>query len=152
MDIIIRKGTLQHLSDCEQALLDSELGRRYFENDGSGGKAILEGLEQENLYVALSKDICVGFFYCIPNGCFHSFPYLHLIVVKKEYRDKGIGKKLIDFAENVVCKNAGRIFLVVADFNPEAKYFYERNGYKQVGKMPSLYRTGITEYLMMKEK
>ena len=30
MDIIIEKGSLQYLNDCEEALLDSELGRQYF--------------------------------------------------------------------------------------------------------------------------
>ena len=30
MDILIEKGTLQYLNDCEQALSDSELGRKYF--------------------------------------------------------------------------------------------------------------------------
>ena len=40
----------------------------------------------------------------------------------------------------------------VADFNPEAKRFYEKNDYRQVGEIPGLYREGITEYIMMKEK
>lgn len=151
MDIMIEKGTLQYLKDCEEALLNSKLGEKYFSKAESGRKAILEGLEQGNLYVALLKDVCVGFFYYIPRGCFHSFPYLHLISVKEEYRNKRIGKKLIDFLEKVICADANKIFLVVADFNPEAKRFYEKIGYRQVGEMPGLYREGITEYLMMKE-
>lgn len=109
-------------------------------------------LGQGMLYIALIKNDCAGFFYYIPKGCFHSFPYLHLISVKKAYRNKGIGKKMLDYLENVICTNSSKIFLVVADFNPEAKQFYERNGYHQTGILPSLYRKGITEYLMMKEK
>ena len=31
-----------------------------------------------------------------------------------------------------------------------AKLFYEKQGYKQVGTIPNLYRKGINEYLMMK--
>lgn len=58
---------------------------------------------------------------------------------------------MIDFLEKVICVDANKIFLVVADFNPEAKRFYEKVGYRQVGEMPGLYREGITEYLMMKE-
>ena len=41
--------------------------------------------------------------------------------------------------------------VVVADYNPDAKRFYERNGYQQVGKIPNLYRSGITEYMMAKD-
>ena len=131
---------MQHRKDCEEALLNSELGKRYFASEGSGESAVLEGLEQGNLYIALIKDRCAGFFY-----------YLHLIAVKEEYRGQGIGRKLIDYLENVVCADAHRLFLVVADFNPEAKRFYEKNGYRQVGEIPGLYREGITEYIMMKE-
>ena len=152
MDICFKKGTLEYLNDCEEALINSELGRRYFTNEGSGKKAILEGLEQGTLYTALLNDICVGFLFYIPKGAFHGFPLLHLIAVKEEYRSKGIGKKLLDFLEETVFVNNSKIFFVVADFNPDAKRFYEKNGYRQVGEIPNLYRNGITEYLMMKEK
>jgi len=152
MNIRIEKGSMKYLSDCEEALLDSELGRKYFEDEGSGRKAILEGLEQGNLYVAIDNEVCVGFMFYIPNGIFHSFPFLHLISVKKEYRNKGIGRRLMEFLETLAFKNNGKIFFVVADFNPDAKRFYEKLGYRQVGEIPGLYRQDINEYLMMKEK
>lgn len=152
MDIRIEKGTRQYLNDCEEALLNSELGRKYFTGAGAGKKAVPEGIEQGNLYVALEEKTCVGFFYYIPKGCFHSFPYLHLISVKEGYRKKGIGKILIDFFVNAICAEDKKIFLVVADFNPVAKRFYEKNGFRQVGELPNLYRDDITEFLMMKEK
>ena len=52
----------------------------------------------------------------------------------------------------MVFVKANKIILVVADFNLDGKRFYEKIGYHQVGEIPSLYRKGITEYLMMKEK
>ncbi len=152
MDIRFENGSLKYLDDCEEALLNSELGRKYFTNEGSGKKAILEGLEQGTLYVALINDICMGFIFYLPKGAFHSFPLVHLLSVKEEYRNKGVGKKIMGFLEDTVLENTSKIFLVVADFNPDAKRFYEKIGYKQVGEIPSLYRKGITEYLMMKEK
>lgn len=152
MDIRIEKGSVEYLNDCEEALLNSELGRRYFTNEGSGKKAILEGLQQGTLYIAMINDVCAGFIWYIPNGAFHGFPYLHIISVKQEYRGRGIGKRLMEFVEEIVFKNKSKIFLVVADFNPDAKRFYERYGYRQVGEIPNLYRQGITEYLMMKER
>lgn len=152
MNIEIVRGSQKHLDDCEEALLNSKLGKMYFENEGSGKRAIQEGLEQGNLYVALYNGECVGFIFYLPKGVFHSFPYIHLISVKEAYRSKGIGKKLMDFLEELVFVNKDKIFLVVADFNPEAKHFYQKIGYHQVGEIPSLYRKGITEYLMMKER
>jgi len=152
MDIIIEKGSPEYINDCEEALLNSELGRMYFSSEGSARNAILEGLGQGNLYVALTNSDCAGFIYYIPKGAFHSFPYLHIISVKEEYRGKEIGKKLINFLEDMVFEKANKIFLVVADFNPVAKGFYEKIGYRQIGEIPGLYRKGVTEYLMMKEK
>ena len=119
MDIRIEKGTRQYLNDCEEALLNSELGRKYFTGAGAGKKAVPEGIEQGNL---------------------------------QGYRKKGIGKILIDFFVNAICAEDKKIFLAVADFNPVAKRFYEKNGFRQVGELPNLYRDDITEFLMMKEK
>ena len=86
-----------------------------------------------------------------PGERFTVSPYLHIIAIKEEYRGKGIGKALLDYSEKIACEMADRLFLVVADFNPDAKRFYERNGYQQVGKIPNLYRPGVTEYVMAKD-
>ncbi len=149
MNVEIIKGNLTHLSDCEDALINSSLGKHYFERVGSARKAIEEGLECGTLYVAIVENVCVGFLFYIPDGAFHAYPYLHLIAVKEGYRGKGIGKQLMHFFEQTARDK--KFFLVVADFNPEAKRFYESIGYREVGKIPGLYREGIKEYLMMKE-
>ncbi len=152
MNLVIEKASEKYLSDCEVALAQSTLGEKYFAKEGSAKQAILEGIHQGNLYVALCEDECVGFFYIIPNGAFHSFPYLHIICVKEEYRSKGIGSVLLKQMEEIAFESSNKVFLVVADFNSDAKRFYERNHYCQVGEIQSLYRPGITEYLMMKER
>ena len=81
-EITFAKGSERHLKDCRDALCRSALGERYFSSPGSAEDAILEGIRQENLYVAFIGEECVGFTYIIPKGAFHSFPYLHIIVVK----------------------------------------------------------------------
>ena len=148
--ITFAKGNEQHLNDCKDALCQSTLGEKYFSSPGSAEKAILEGIRQGDLYVALIGEACIGFTFIIPKGAFHRFPYLHIITIKKEYRGHGFGKVLLDYSEWIASEMADKLFLVVADYNPEAKRFYERNGYQQVGEIPSLYRPGITEYLMAK--
>ena len=149
-EITFAKGSERHLKDCTVALRQSTLGEKYYSSPGSAENAILEGIRQGNLYAALIGEECVGFAYIIPKGAFHSFPYLHIIAVKEEYRDKGIGKALLDHSERIAFEMADKFFLVVADYNPDAKRFYERNGYQQVGEISDLYRPGITEYLMAK--
>jgi len=150
--IRVEKGTMKFLEDCKEALIHSELGKRYFANEKAADEAIREGIQKDSLYIALHNDECVGFMFYIPNGVFHAFSYLHLIAIKYEHRRKGIGTYLMSFLEDLVFVNNSKLFLVVADFNPKGKKFYERRGYIKVGEIPSLYRDGITENLMMKTK
>lgn len=151
MKIFMIKGTLAHAKECEQALLQSELGTAYFTAEGSAQRALEEGFLKGQIDVAIDDTgSCVGFMWCIENGVFHSFPYLHIITVKSECRGQGIGSLLLDYFEKQ--SDSSKLFLVVADFNTRAKALYERKGYVQVGALPNLYREGITEYLMMKVK
>lgn len=151
MEINILKGSKEYINACEEALVNSELGRRYFSKEGSAKEALKEGFSKGEIYIALDdNDECKGFVWFIANGIFHSFPYLHIIAVNQDSRNSGIGKKLLQFFEEVCFKDNTKLFLVVADFNPDAKRLYEKVGYVEVGTIPSLYRVGITEHLMMK--
>lgn len=153
MEITIVKGSMDFINDCEEILVNSELGIRYFSEEGSARKALEKGFAKEEIYIAIDNNhSCKGFIWFILDGIFHSFPYLHIIAVKEENRKCGIGKKLLKFFEDMCFQDYTKLFLVVADFNPEAKRLYERIGYIQVGFIPNLYRTGITEHLMMKPR
>jgi ribosomal protein S18 acetylase RimI-like enzyme len=153
MDITVVKGSINHINDCEDALVNSELGKRYFSEKRSARKSLEDGFSKGEIYVAIDNDNnCKGFVWVISNGIFHSFPYIHIIAVKSENRGQGIGKILLKFVEDVYYKNDLKLFLVVADFNPDAKRLYERMGYSVIGDIPNLYRNGITECLMMKSK
>jgi len=152
MHITIQKGGLEHLNDCVQALVDSELGRLYFTGEGSAERAVREGLVQRTLYVALADGACAGFAWYLPKGAFHSFPYLHIIAISAPFRGKGFGRQLLAFIESLAFAEADKLFLVVADFNPRARRFYEKAGYRLVGEIPDLYRRGITECLLMKKR
>lgn len=151
MEITIVKGSMNYINDCEAALANSELGIRYFSKEGSARRALEEGFAKGEIYIALDiNQSCKGFIWIVLEGIFHSFPYLHIVAVKKESRKHGIGKKLLKFFEDICFKDHSKLFLVVADFNPDAKMLYERIGYNEVGTIPNLYRDGITEHLMMK--
>lgn len=149
--LTIRKAEPIHLEACVEALVRSELGRRYFSREGSARSAIEEAFSREEIQVAVDESgECAGFMQAIPNGIFHSFPYLHLLAVRENRRNGGVGRALMDAFEEEALRMRGKAFLVVADFNPDAKRFYERLGYVEVGAIPNLYRDGISEHLMMK--
>lgn len=151
MDIKVIKGNMNYINDCEDALVNSELGKRYFSKEGSARKSLEEGFIKGEIYIAIdNNNSCKGFIWIILNGAFHSFPYIHMLSVKSESRGHGIGKILLNFAEGVCCENYPKLFLVVGEFNSDAKKLYERIGYSEIGDIPNLYRNGITECLMMK--
>ncbi len=153
MNIAISRANESHLYDCVAALADSELGRIYFASEEKALASIAEGLAREEVFVALDDaGECLGFIWFVLGGAFHSFPYLHVIAVKAAHRGKGVGRELLRFFEDGVFENSSKAFLVVADFNPDARRLYERLGWRQVGAIPGLYREGVTEYLMMKSK
>jgi len=144
---------MAHLEDCKVALLKSRLGQVYFPSEDKALTMLAKGISKGEIFVAVdeaAREECLGFIWFILKGAFHSFPYLHIIAVKEVYRGMGIGRKLLHFFEETVFTDSSKVFLVVADFNPEARRLYERLGYRQVGAIPGLYKDGVTEYLMMK--
>lgn len=152
MDINIIKAEGKHLIDCKTALQNSQLGKIYFSEEDYTTQALDEGISKEEIFIALNKECTfLGFIWIILNGAFHSFPYLHVIAVKEEFRNLGIGKKLLKYFEETTSKNSSKLFLVVADFNPKAKQLYQSIGYKEIGSIPNLYKRDVTECLMMKE-
>lgn len=151
MEINIIKAENKHIMDCKVALQYSELGRVYFPKEDKIIKDLNKGISKGEIFVAISKEgQCLGFLWFILNSAFHCFPYLHIIAVKDEFRNLGIGKKLLQYFEESISRRPSSLFLVVADFNPRAKQLYESIGYKEVGVIPNLYKMGVTEYLMMK--
>lgn len=147
--ITIIDGENRYITDCTEILQNSELGNAYF-SDEQKAKAMLQyALEKKELYIALNEQgECVGFIYCMQNGVFGSYPYLHIISVKEDCCGNGIGSLLMSYFEEKYPSD--KYFLTVDDFNINAKKLYERLGYQCVGQLPDFYKKGIDCYLMMK--
>lgn len=158
MRINVVKSSMQYLDDCAEILKESDLGEKYFRNTDNhytGKEFLYKGFESKEVYIGLDETgNCVGFVLIRQKGAFSSFPFLHVIAVKKELRGNGIGSRLLSFFEDISFnqEKARVAFLIVGDYNPLARKFYEKNGYAQVGSIPDLYVKGITEFLMMKSR
>lgn len=153
MNLTIVPAAPAHLEACVAALCASRLGEVHFPVPEKARAALTEGIIKEELFAALDeRGVCLGFIWFILDGAFHSFPYLHIIAVAEAARGKGVGTQLLAFFERAAFAEHSKAFLVVADFNPEARRLYERLGYRQVGSLPNLYKEGVTEHLMLKER
>ena len=56
MNITVVKGSISYINDCEDALVNSELGKRYFSENGSARKSLEEGFSKGEIYVAIGND------------------------------------------------------------------------------------------------
>lgn len=138
------------LGNFRKSFEDSELGRNYFASEKLVNDTFREFVEKETLLKAVRDEAVLGFICYMPDGIFHGFAYLHLFTILPQFRGQGFGKRILKLFEEKYLLNRSKVFLVVADFNPKAKSFYEKNGYIQVGKVPGLYKPATDEYLMMK--
>ena len=152
--IYIQLANMKYTDSCIEILQNSDLGRAYFSDYEKAANMLTYAVGQENIYVALDEnEKCLGFIYYMTNGVFGSYPYLHIVAVKEEYRNYGIGKQLMKFFEdNATDSSSAKYFLTVDDFNPRAKKLYENLGYKCVGELTDFYKEGINCYLMMKRR
>ncbi len=96
-------------------------------------KPIKEYIKENKAYVFLCKENneIIGYIWCYPRMFFdEKRVYINSLIVKSEYREKGIGKKLIRKAEEKA-KELGcdAIYLSAATFNERAIEFYTRNNY-----------------------
>ena len=150
----IKLAEIQYIDSCVEILQNSDLGKAYFSDYEKAADMLKYAVGQNNVYVALDEnEKCLGFIYYMTNGVFGSYPYLHIIAVKEEYRNCGIGKQLIKyFEDNASDSSSEKYFLTVDNFNPRAKKLYENLGYKCVGELPDFYKKGINCCLMMKRR
>ena len=101
MDIHIQLANMNYIDSCVEILQNSDLGKAYFSDHEKAAKMLTYAVGQEDVYVALDEnEKCLGFIYYMTKGVFGSYPYLHIIAVKAEYRNYGIGKQLMKYFED----------------------------------------------------
>jgi len=78
--------------------------------------------------------------------------YIQSLFVAEGFRGKGLGEKLMGFAEKKILSRSPNIFLCVSSFNKGAIRFYERLGYKRTGLLKDFVKAGHDEILMRKTR
>jgi ribosomal protein S18 acetylase RimI-like enzyme len=62
-----------------------------------------------------------------------NIPFMNLICLLEEYRQKGIGKILVEYWENEMKQNGYKNVLTSTQSNEESQHFYRKLGYKEIG-------------------
>jgi ribosomal protein S18 acetylase RimI-like enzyme len=100
------------------------------------------------VYLAAIGDEIVGFVVLEMSGAFVG--YVKSICVSPRWRGKGVGGRLMAFAEERIFSEVPNVFLCVSDFNEGARRFYKRLGYEVVGELRDYIVPGRSEMLMRK--
>lgn len=85
----------------------------------------------------------------LPRGAFGRSAYLKLILVDPETAGRGVGRALIADLERRHLQRAGIVLLCTADNHP-AQAFYERLGYRQVGRLDGYVFPELDELVFFK--
>jgi ribosomal protein S18 acetylase RimI-like enzyme len=145
--IVIRKiATREEIETCAQMMANSEpwitLGRDY--------EASIETLSvsTKEVYIGLIDREIVGFIILNMQGAF--IGYLQTVCISSKWRGKGLGSKLIGYAEKRILRETPNVFICVSSFNKRAIRLYERLGYEEIGELKDYIVTGHSEILLRK--
>jgi ribosomal protein S18 acetylase RimI-like enzyme len=109
---------------------------------------ILSDREAQEIYVAAHEGMIVGFVILVMKGAFVG--YLRTVAVHADWRSRGLGRRLIWFAEQRIFRESPNVFLCVSSFNDRARALYERLGYEAVGELRDYIVRGHSELIMRK--
>ena len=131
---------------CARLMANSEpwitLRRTY-----EGSRKMLSDPSRE-VYLAIVKGEIVGFIVLIMSGALVG--YIQTVAVMPKWRDKGIGSRLLEFAEDRIFTKAPNAFLCVSSFNKKAQELYQRLGYEVIGELKDYIVPGHSEILLRK--
>lgn len=76
--------------------------------------------------------------------------YLELLGVADWARGKGLGERLLGHVETLVFARVKNLFTCVSDFNTQARAFYKKHGYQEIGPLPNFLIQDSAEILLRK--
>jgi [ribosomal protein S18]-alanine N-acetyltransferase len=140
---------LAHLAEaheCARMMASSEpwvtLGRSY-----EASLRILQDPAKE-VYVACADTRLLGFVIVNMRGPFAG--YIQTVCVHPEHRSRGLGSRLVQWAEERILRDSPNVFMCVSSFNHDAHRLYERLGYSAVGELKDFIVHGHSEILLRK--
>lgn len=131
---------------CARMMADSEPWitlRRDFE-----AALRIIGDPAREVYVATAGGEIVGFTILVMHGAFVG--YVQSVCVAPAWRNRGVGRQLVAFAEERILAEAPNVFICVSSFNGGAQRLYERLGYEVIGELKDYIVAGHSEVLLRK--
>lgn len=149
-----KKWVIKIMNDCLSPYYDGDHtahAERIFAAHLQGGADKLGFFSfEQKMFIATIDGEAVGMIHIVgkKQGTYKISP----LIVLPDARGKGIGKNLLDWAEQYIEKkhNIRQIYCTVAETNDTAKKFFERNGFIKAGTADSQYKIGVAEAMYYK--
>ena len=106
--------------------------------------------ERGETVLVVDDGVVSGFAWIDRRGGFGRSAYLRMIAVEPARRSSGLGARLMDAFETVALTEDGNAFLMVSESNADARRFYERRGYVEVGRVPGYVQPDVVELVLRK--
>ncbi len=103
---------------------------------------------QKEIYLAIAGDQIAGFAILQMQGPFTG--YVQSLGVFPGRQERGVGTRLMSFAEERIFRERPNVFICVSSFNPRARQLYKRLGYEVVGELRDYVVAGHSEILLRK--
>lgn len=133
-------------STCAELMSSSEpwtiIGRTFEESFNIINDAARE------VFIARVQGEFAGFIVINMHGSLSG--YIQSICIRSEWRNQGLGKQLIQLAEERIFRDSPNIFMCVSSFNQNAYRLYQRLGYETVGELQDYIIRGHSEILLRK--
>jgi ribosomal-protein-alanine N-acetyltransferase len=100
------------------------------------------------VYVGVAEGEVVGFLILRMDGAFVG--YIQTVAVVPHWRGRGVGTRLIEYAEERIFRDSPNVFINASSFNPGAQRLYERLGYEVIGELKDYIVPGHSEMLLRK--
>lgn len=143
---ITRLTTDVEAEACARIMAESEpwltLGRSY-----QTSLSIVRDPSRE-VYIARDEEGVAGFLILCMTGAFVG--YIQTVAIQADRRGRGLGSRLIDFAERRIFAESPNVFMCVSSFNYDARRLYQRLGYQVVGELTDYIVEGHSEILLRK--
>src|SRR5262249_25630424 len=102
------------------------------------------------VYVATDGSRLAGFLILSMTGVLTGF--IQTICIAPSDRGRGLGTRLVDYAEQRIFRASPNALLCASSFNSDARRLYERLGYRYVGELTDFLVRGHSELLYRKSR
>ena len=133
---------------CARIMAASEPWITLQRDDQSSLAIIRDPLREVYVAVSAGSPDIFGFVIIVMHGAFVG--YIQSVAVREDWRGRGLGTRLIAFAESRIFRETPNVFICASSFNERARALYARLGYEAVGELRDYVVRGESELLMRK--